>query len=606
MKISKKILYTLLTLVVLPSLVPLQAACAESAYSLRVVVEPTLEFDTVGAFRDGLAAVSKDGKHGYIDAAGSVVVPLEYSSIGPFREGLAAVLKDGKLGFIDMTGSVVIPLEYEIKDDVYGLSLLGNRCDFDNGISCLHQNNKWGAIDRAGNTVVPFIYDEGMVFSEGLAPAGIGEKWDEKWGYVDLSGELVIPAEYLWVTGFREGLAFVAVVDSNSEQRVGLIDKTGNVVAPFIYRKFAGYSFEGFSEGLHGVEKDGYWGYIDREGNEVIPFIFRFVGDFNEGLAVAYTGDARGYGYIDISGDFVILYDDLFGTEERINYYGEKFVNGLAIITRGSNTNHGEVYKDIIIDKTGSLVLPSWYERIYDFSEGLARVCETDKWGFINSSGKFAVPMIYDRASEFKNGLALVRRDGKEGFIDRSGKEVIPLIYDRGFIQYDTYGDGFVWTCVVENGIEKWGIMQYSYPAAPSAITVLVDGEDIDFDAYNIDGANYFKLRDLAYTLSGTDAQFDVEWDVDNRAIILTGGRQYTLDGGEMVPGSTGGVRASTITNSRIYLDGEYTHIEAYNINGYNYFKLRDIAQVFGFHLDWDGDTRTIEIDTTRGYSPSA
>lgn len=39
-----------------------------------------------------------------------------------------------------------------------------------------------------------------------------------------------------------------------------------------------------------------------------------------------------------------------------------------------------------------------------------------------------------------------------------------------------------------------------------------------------------------------------------------------------------------------------------YTINGYNYFKLRDIAALVDFGVEWDQTTSTIQIDTTHGY----
>jgi len=45
---------------------------------------------------------------------------------------------------------------------------------------------------------------------------------------------------------------------------------------------------------------------------------------------------------------------------------------------------------------------------------------------------------------------------------------------------------------------------------APTASDVLVNGEIIAFDAYNISDSTYFKLRDIAYVLNGTEKQFEV------------------------------------------------------------------------------------------------
>ena len=52
-----------------------------------------------------------------------------------------------------------------------------------------------------------------------------------------------------------------------------------------------------------------------------------------------------------------------------------------------------------------------------------------------------------------------------------------------------------------------------AFTAAPTASAVIVDGRSITFDAYNIAGYNYFKLRDLALQLNGTPKQFAVGWD---------------------------------------------------------------------------------------------
>ena len=46
--------------------------------------------------------------------------------------------------------------------------------------------------------------------------------------------------------------------------------------------------------------------------------------------------------------------------------------------------------------------------------------------------------------------------------------------------------------------------------AVPATANIFVDGVSKPFDAYNINGNNYVKLRDAAYALSGGAKQFDV------------------------------------------------------------------------------------------------
>jgi len=67
----------------------------------------------IDAFSDGLAVVAKDGKYGFIDTAGRLVIPCEWDWAQPFTEDLALVMKDGRCGFIDTAGVLAIPCEYD-------------------------------------------------------------------------------------------------------------------------------------------------------------------------------------------------------------------------------------------------------------------------------------------------------------------------------------------------------------------------------------------------------------------------------------------------------------------------------------------------------------
>ena len=59
-----------------------------------------------------------------------------------------------------------------------------------------------------------------------------------------------------------------------------------------------------------------------------------------------------------------------------------------------------------------------------------------------------------------------------------------------------------------------------------------------------------------------------------------------------VVPTSAKG-QAVYVGSTRVYPTG-------YNINDNNYFKLRDVGKLAGFGVDWNEDTRTVEINTTR------
>ena len=136
----------------------------------------------------------------------------------------------------------------------------------------------------------------------------------------------------------------------------------------------------------------------------------------------------------------------------------------------------------------------------------------------------------------------------------------------------------------------------------PTASTVYVNGEAKSFDAYLIEGNNYFKLRDLALVLSGTEKQFEIGYDGATGAITLSSGKEYTPVGGEMAAGD-GKVKSATLNaDIDIAIDGVPVEITAYLIGGSNFVKLRDVMRLFDVGVAYDETTRSIGIDTSLPY----
>jgi len=149
--------------------------------------------------------------------------------------------------------------------------------------------------------------------------------------------------------------------------------------------------------------------------------------------------------------------------------------------------------------------------------------------------------------------------------------------------------------------IKTYKLIETKVTALSASSTVLINGKQVAFEAYNIGGSNYFKLRDLAAAISGSEKQFDVTWDEEKRVINLLSGKEYTAVGGELEKGD-GLTKNAILNKSSIYQDGELVCMTAYNINGSNYFKLRDIAMLFNFGVSWNEETNTVIVDTTIEY----
>jgi len=141
------------------------------------------------ASSDDLTPIRQNGKWGYADKDGKVVIKPQFSSAGRFSEGLALVCTRG------------IPLT-----DPVAKSFV-----------------KMGYIDRAGHWVIHsrfeyYFFDD---FSDGLVPF---RKQFSKWGYMDRTGKIVIRPRFNWAGNFSGGIAPVLL-----GSKCAHVDKTGKV-----------------------------------------------------------------------------------------------------------------------------------------------------------------------------------------------------------------------------------------------------------------------------------------------------------------------------------------------------------------------------------------
>ena len=131
---------------------------------------------------------------------------------------------------------------------------------------------------------------------------------------------------------------------------------------------------------------------------------------------------------------------------------------------------------------------------------------------------------------------------------------------------------------------------------------VLVDSKKIAFDAYIINDFTYFKLRDVAMALNGTQKQFDTLWNEKEKAINVVTNTAYTVAGGELQKGAAKNKKAlcSTVT---LYFNGVEKALLAYNIDGNTYFKLRDLAKEIDFGVAWNEQSQSIAIQSDSSYT---
>ena len=258
---------------------------------------------------DGLLVVEVDGKKGFIDLSGRIVIAPTFDFAWQFSEGRASAWLNGRAGFIDTTGTFVIPPKFE-----YARA-------FHEGLAEVELDRKWGFVGTDGSFAVQPQFEDVRWFSEGLAMVRVHDLW----GYIDKSGSMVISPQYRQATPFKHGRAWVQsekewiavgpdgrLVDTDEliprerDGKWGFVSVRGDVKIGFRFENALS-----FSEGRAPVRIGGHWGFIDTVGRVVVapkyddPWIGRLqsrqlIGPFIEGLAPAYK-DAR-LRYIDASG----------------------------------------------------------------------------------------------------------------------------------------------------------------------------------------------------------------------------------------------------------------------------------------------------------------
>lgn len=284
-------------------------------------------------------------------------------------------------------------------------------------------------------------------------------------------------------------------------------------------------------------------------------------------------------------------------------------------------SNLDELTKTLSAEDTAALGTPigvlsvdtpwgEWGALTYS-AEGLAKLKEY-RYGYINvdmdkmseysewiSSNNGDINKIHDREWVNVYGIEEFSFDRDADMRDIPGIDpwiitgkIYTIFYDgeiRYLVHEDDEQDTF--TYYPGNGFSKNSVAKTQ--------TVCLDGLKYNTVAYNIDDNNYFKLRDIAKILDGTIKTFDIKYDDATNSIDMLSFYDYTSVGGELTPGD-GTERTAFSSSAFLTLDGVPIKATCYNIEGNNYFKLRDITDALDCRVEWDESTQMIWVIPAR------
>ena len=227
-----------------------------------------------------------------------------YEQLEGFHEGLAAFSQNGKTGFIDTKGKVVLPCKYDYA------------WDFEEGYCIVGLNNRPVLIDRKGNVKYTFGPSE---FCEGTAWKGSvlivrheEDDWNYQYGAIDHTGKELAPRRYKWWCMLND--TYLAML--NEDESCDIYDRQGRMLKHF--QQFRGIIFDpvevsDFYGEYFAVMQDSLWGIVDRNLQTVLPCRYKEASHIGNGCCRVVGADGRP-SFIDLKGKPLITgpYEELF------------------------------------------------------------------------------------------------------------------------------------------------------------------------------------------------------------------------------------------------------------------------------------------------------
>ena len=302
-----------------------------------------------------------DGRMGYIDDKGRMVIAAEWDTATPFgADGNSFVSSDRIVRKINFRLDGFIPKLrlYKTKErKARRMDRAGSASSMEREMLSHHPPPQLSPPDSHGMIMVrvgravhwvmadgseafPGVWDAGINFKED-DPAAVRK--DGKWGFINRKGETVIPFEWQNTTGFDgRGRACVSV-----NHKWGVIKPDGKLAVPLYFRHLSGFD----AQGMCAAELTSGCGFIDTSGKILIPFRYRRADPFDAfDMARVMTRNENAelhFGWINRAGETVIPC-----IHQEPPYQWARYFVDHKLLPVSNTKGFG------LIDRKGSIVIP--------------------------------------------------------------------------------------------------------------------------------------------------------------------------------------------------------------------------------------------------------
>jgi hypothetical protein len=300
----------------------------------NVVIKP--EYDRTFFFSsDSVARVTLNGKYGFIDRRGHIVLPIAYTKATDFVLGTAHVVLDGRDFCINLQGD---------KDECTYVDIEPDEEELSHGFLVMQDSTGQKIIVESTGDTIPDSFDEVKLVSRYFFPnvnhfALVRKK--DRWGAYNRMGMLIAPVEF----------RVIDVLDMDSYKAI----------------------------------KDNLWGVNDFKGHTVLPFQYDSIAKVTELL---FLGDR-----LQKNNHFIVSKNKKFGiidsdrkTILKMEYDAVQIPLPCACPTEYAVSKNGRVG---LIDFKGKFIVPVKYASVQPFQSAEITLVQTlsGQEGYINRKG---------------------------------------------------------------------------------------------------------------------------------------------------------------------------------------------------------------------------
>lgn len=374
-----------------------------------------IKYDSVQSLDGKYFAVKDNGKWGVVKE-GKTILPCRYDYIDALGDGVITFVSDGKAGFADTDGNILIVPSYPANvniqtEDKTQLNL------FDQGSCIVYDEGELRLIDKQNKRL---LGDSVMIASR--VGNAVVIKQNGLFGMVNSQGVVTVEPQFLSLETLVAGKLYAYQIHTHEGVPMsGLLDENGKIMARPQFEDFLTFTTpQGVF--IKAYLPSGSQALFSQDGTLIAQPLYQVIEPTKYDAFFSITQDMKK----GILGKNYVLYvEPKYDRVEVVVRRDTFFVAQDGLTTYVLNTSNQVVAKtegvvlDLIRDKEGNLLL----------------ITEQDlSYGLLSSEGKWLIEPQYDEVLGVVNDCLCVRKGKKWGAVDKNNNVVIDFVYGKARI----------------------------------------------------------------------------------------------------------------------------------------------------------------------------